>query len=733
MSSAIAADGEQLYATLLTNNAYLPGALVLAHSLRDAGTTKKLAALVTLDTVSADAITQLKVVIPQISGEDGTTGLMKLSWLTRALCEHGDTQAVYDYIIPVPRIRNDHSANLHLMNRADLHSAFTKINLWKQTQFSKIVYIDADVVAYRAPDELFDLPHAFSAAPDVGWPDIVNTGVMAIVPNLGDYYAMLAMAERGISFDGADQGLINMHFQHSVNRISFTYNVTPSAHYQYVPAYRHFQSSISLVHFIGTDKPWLSERMMSHGNGPFDEMVGRWWATHDRHYRKQDQNYQEREYPGGFDGTITASRDSSPTHGVQAISQGVEATGPSEATLAGVPNVDKASSADNNPPHKNDSASINQPSHNAGQSPLVSMNNWDAQRQPPPPDSKPEAINFPSAHYEMSRDTNPFIPPARYPSPPKNMWYEVPQEAPSSTNTPRHIFPWEKHQPAPSRSFVEVAPPETAGLFEEDQISSGQEQATAKEDEAASEPTGTQHGATAVSARADYGEGHISSVSSSGSPWNSFTQSNAWDEVPGIGRYVEGLQRHRRAKIRPKAGLSDVPAKPSAGVVFLQMPRAMRVTDFPTEVERPSLPVTPAPIRRPSHWGEDKGDDDDVARSHSLPVAAGVPLQSEWDPAAQLQKLAQQQSEALLRKLSGDDGASGSGSPQFIPSRSLPFGSEPLRSPTYIAQPASSGVLSPRPIAAKIPAGALVESLAGDEEPITTGPVQGERSGDLKV
>jgi hypothetical protein len=33
---------------------------VLAHSLRDAGTTKKLAILVTLDTVSADVVTQLK-------------------------------------------------------------------------------------------------------------------------------------------------------------------------------------------------------------------------------------------------------------------------------------------------------------------------------------------------------------------------------------------------------------------------------------------------------------------------------------------------------------------------------------------------------------------------------------------------------------------------------------------------------------------------------------------------
>lgn len=34
---------------------------MLAHSLRDAGTSKKLAVLVTLDSVTADAIVQLKV------------------------------------------------------------------------------------------------------------------------------------------------------------------------------------------------------------------------------------------------------------------------------------------------------------------------------------------------------------------------------------------------------------------------------------------------------------------------------------------------------------------------------------------------------------------------------------------------------------------------------------------------------------------------------------------------
>lgn len=39
------------------------GAAVLAHSLRDGGSKKKLACLITLDTLSADSISELKVAI----------------------------------------------------------------------------------------------------------------------------------------------------------------------------------------------------------------------------------------------------------------------------------------------------------------------------------------------------------------------------------------------------------------------------------------------------------------------------------------------------------------------------------------------------------------------------------------------------------------------------------------------------------------------------------------------
>lgn len=51
------------------------------------------------------------------------------------------------------------------MDRLDLNAAFTKINVWKQTQFRKCVFVDADVVALRAPDELFDIETDFAVRP----------------------------------------------------------------------------------------------------------------------------------------------------------------------------------------------------------------------------------------------------------------------------------------------------------------------------------------------------------------------------------------------------------------------------------------------------------------------------------------------------------------------------------------------------------------------------------------
>ncbi|SPQ21659.1 6e455bb8-410f-4e19-98dd-a02a81c11656 [Thermothielavioides terrestris] len=529
--------GEDVYASLLLTDTYLPGALVLAHSLRDAGTTKKLAILVTLDTVSADV-------------------------------------AVYDYVIPVSRIRNEHPANLDLMNRPDLHSAFTKINLWRQTQFRKIVYMDADMVAYRAPDELFSLDHAFSAAPDVGWPDLFNTGLMVLTPNMGDYYALMAMAQRGISFDGADQGLLNMYFKNSFNRLSFTYNVTPSAHYQYVPAYKHFQSSINVVHFIGPDKPWIQGRDKANGSSPFDQMVGRWWAVYDRHYRKETPRI-------------------GPSQPEQQVPEIVQffVKGEYQPTVRYVVPVGE-----------------------------------------PPRD---EAGTFYDQHYQ----------------PPPAFGVQYPQQ-----------------QHPPHQSHL---PPER--------------QSRAPTVEPASEPQ-TPPG-----------------PASRGAPpapldiWSSFPRTNAWDNVPEINRYVEKVQKqHRRTQSRNLA-LGGARG-PHGEVEFGWARRGSKVTDFPSEDDRPSLPVTPAPIRRPRRWGGGgpgagggTGGEDE-----QLQAAEGVPAQSDWDPAARLKKLAREQSELLRQRLGGGKGLEPEG--REISSRPLPLGSEDARSPTYVAPAPPAPLVSPKPV-----------------------------------
>ena len=236
------------------SDTYLPGAAVLAHSLRDSGTREKLACLIDQTSLRASTITEL--------------------------------QSLYNYVIPIQKIGNPRPANLFAMQRPDLLYTFSKINLWRMIQFRRIVYIDADVVAIRAPDELFDVEANLAAAPDVGWPSCFNTGVMSLRPNMGDYWALQTLAAAGDSFDGADQGLLNQYYEHKPwKRLSFTYNCTPSANYQYEPAYRYFKHDISLVHFIGKEKPWQKGRSDQGAPGAYQELLSRWWAVYDRHYK----------------------------------------------------------------------------------------------------------------------------------------------------------------------------------------------------------------------------------------------------------------------------------------------------------------------------------------------------------------------------------------------------------------------------------------------------------------
>lgn len=172
------------------------------------------------------------------------------------------------------------------------------------------------------------------------------------------------------------------------------------------------------------------------------------------------------------------------------------------------------------------------------------------------------------------------------------MWYEVPQEKPKPEAAPPAIFPWERQEnrPKPTRKFADDQRPEPPKPKEKPK------------------PKGLQMPPAIL-----VGDDIFTPFS---------PQANAWDENPSIERYVRAVfesQNPHRARHVPTA--SQEILSPTGGTTRRE---SLILTDFPSADDRPSLPVTPAPIRRPTFWGEERDE------AGELPAAEGVPDQAEW-------------------------------------------------------------------------------------------------------
>ncbi|XP_029167749.1 protein MLP1 homolog isoform X1 [Nylanderia fulva] len=220
--------GGYAWVTLATNDAYSLGALVLAHSLRRVGTKYELACLIT----------------------PGVTEPMREK-----------LAAVFSLVQEVNVLDSKDEANLALLARPELGITFTKLHCWRLTQYEKCVFIDADALVVRNCDELFEREE-LSAAPDVGWPDCFNSGVFVFRPSQQTFASITAFAAAKGSFDGGDQGLLNMYFSDWASKdiskhLPFIYNMCSTATYSYLPAFKQFGEDVRIIHFIGITKPWL--------------------------------------------------------------------------------------------------------------------------------------------------------------------------------------------------------------------------------------------------------------------------------------------------------------------------------------------------------------------------------------------------------------------------------------------------------------------------------------------
>lgn len=244
----------QAYATVLHSaDAYVCGAIALAQSIRETGSTRDLVALVDAQNV----------------GAEHRAALAAAGWRVRL----------------APRIRNPH-AEVHAYNEWN----YSKFRLWQLTDYEKVVFLDADLLVLRNMDFLFEEAPELSATVNSG--ARFNSGVMVLEPCNCTFDLLMSGIHDIESYNGGDQGYLNEVFTwwhrlpRHVNFLKYVWAEGDRAAQARMLTAE--PAEVHAVHYLGM-KPWLCYRdydcnwnVAALRRFASDEAHARWWAVHDR-------------------------------------------------------------------------------------------------------------------------------------------------------------------------------------------------------------------------------------------------------------------------------------------------------------------------------------------------------------------------------------------------------------------------------------------------------------------
>ena len=222
---------KRAYFTLVQNDPWVIGALVLGHSLRRTRT-------------NAVLVCQFA---PEVT--DGSRRLLK---------------DVYDIVEPAEKYTFPVAS---INDFADIPKrlafSFRRLNAWNRTEFQRITYIDSDVVVMKNIDDLFDVP-GVAAPREVDfrvwmrgktYTDFFNGGLVSFTPSQQIFRRFAdTLASQWIYLGAAEQHLVNVVCRDDWFRIPDRYHVQAGTKY-----HTHFlqrPSAILTLHFSKISKPW---------------------------------------------------------------------------------------------------------------------------------------------------------------------------------------------------------------------------------------------------------------------------------------------------------------------------------------------------------------------------------------------------------------------------------------------------------------------------------------------
>lgn len=229
------------YSSLLTQRSYLPGVNALACAIQ-----------------SSAYPFLLLLIDPQVSAE---ADALSLAW--RSCGVRIDVMQVPPIHVPRGWIPPPSSWQAAFAGR--FHESARKLNIFGQEAYARIVFVDADLLLLRPPDELFTVtfpPGAqLAAARDDGiylarGDHDFNGGLLVVVPNRTAHLKMMEKLQGSRSLTG-EQGFLHTIFaREPLLPLPTRYNRLKRRERFAKPAGLGNLSDLVGLHFVGAVKPW---------------------------------------------------------------------------------------------------------------------------------------------------------------------------------------------------------------------------------------------------------------------------------------------------------------------------------------------------------------------------------------------------------------------------------------------------------------------------------------------
>lgn len=246
----------EAYATILHSaDIYVCGAIVVAHSIRQTGSTR-----------------DLVILVDENISFDHRSALEEAGWK----------------VIQIQRIRNP---------RADPDSYnewnYSKLRLWQLSkQYDKLIFMDSDVLVLRNIDFLFDLDEISASGNSR---TVFNSGVMVVEPQDCTFDLLMSKVTEIVSYNGGDQGFLNEIFTwwHRLpRRMNYLKHFWSTSLEEWTEKTELFslqppqqEPGLYVLHYLGL-KPWMCFRdydcnwnVAELRQFASDEAHAAWWNT----------------------------------------------------------------------------------------------------------------------------------------------------------------------------------------------------------------------------------------------------------------------------------------------------------------------------------------------------------------------------------------------------------------------------------------------------------------------